>query len=220
VFVKICGITTEEDALLAVAMGADAVGFNFVPSSPRFLAASRAADIAKRLPPEILTVGIFRDEAPARVVELTNQAGLRAAQLHGRETADETRWVRERVAVVIKAFPGGDPELAKAPSYGADIVMLDSASPGSGQVFDWSLAEGAPSGLRILLAGGLTPDNVGEAIERVRPWGVDVASGVESTPGVKDATKVRRFIQAAQAAEPADYEGSEDSKPFDWQLDL
>src|ERR687897_2718843 len=83
VFVKICGITSEEDALLAVAMGADAVGFNFVPSSPRFLAASRAADIAKRLPPEILTVGIFRDEAPARVVELTNQAGLRAAQLHG-----------------------------------------------------------------------------------------------------------------------------------------
>jgi phosphoribosylanthranilate isomerase len=220
VFVKICGITTEEDALLAVAMGADAVGFNFVPSSPRFLAASRAADIAKRLPPEILTVGIFRDEAPARVVELTNQAGLRAAQLHGRETADETRWVRERVAVVIKVFPGGDPELAKAPTYGADIVMLDSASPGSGQVFDWSLAEGAPSGLRILLAGGLTPENVGEAIERVRPWGVDVASGVESAPGIKDATKVRRFIQAAQAAEPADYEGSEDSKPFDWQLDL
>jgi phosphoribosylanthranilate isomerase len=200
-------------------MGADAVGFNFVPSSPRFLAASRAADIAKRLPPEILTVGIFRDEAPARVVELTNHAGLRAAQLHGRETAEETRWVRERVALVIKAFPGGDPELAKAPSYGADVVMLDSASPGSGQVFDWSLAEGAPSGLRILLAGGLTPDNVAEAIERVRPWGVDVASGVESSPGVKDASKVRRFIRAAMDAAPADYHGAEGDKPFDWMLD-
>lgn len=218
-FVKICGITTEEDALLAVAMGADAVGFNFVPSSPRFLAASRAADIAKRLPPEILTVGIFRDEAPARVVELTNHAGLRAAQLHGRETAEETQWVRERVALVIKVFPGGDPALAKAASYGADVVMLDSASPGSGQVFDWSLAEGAPSGLRILLAGGLTPDNVGEAIERVRPWGVDVASGVESSPGVKDASKVRRFIRAAMDAAPADYQGAEDDKPFDWMLD-
>jgi len=219
VFVKICGVTTEEDALLAVAMGADAVGFNFVPSSSRFLAASRAADIVKRLPAEILTVGIFRDEAPARVVELTNQAGLRAAQLHGRETAEETRWVRARVPVVIRAFPGGDPALARAADYGADIVMLDSASPGSGKVFDWSLAEGAPSGLRLLLAGGLTPDNVAEAIDRVRPWGVDVASGVESSPGVKDPSLVRRFIRAAKDAEPPDYHGNEATKPFDWQLD-
>jgi phosphoribosylanthranilate isomerase len=219
VFVKICGITTEEDALLAVAMGADAIGFNFVPSSSRFLAVSRAADIAKRLPPEILTVGVFRDEAPARVVELTNQAGLRAAQLHGRESAEETRWVRQRVPVVIRAFPGGDPELARAPGYGADVVMIDSASPGSGKVFDWSLAEGAPSGLRILLAGGLTPDNVAEAIERVRPWGVDVATGVESAPGVKDPSLVRRFVRNAKEAEPADYHGNEDTKPFDWQLD-
>ena len=218
-FVKICGVTTEEDALLAVAMGADAVGFNFVPSSSRFLATSRAADIVKRLPPEILTVGIFRDEAPARVVELTNQAGLRAAQLHGRETAEETRWVRARVPVVIRAFPGGDPALARAADYGADIVMLDSASPGSGKVFDWSLAEGAPSGLRLLLAGGLTPDNVAEAIDRVRPWGVDVASGVESSPGVKDPSLVRRFIRAAKEAEPPDYHGNEATKPFDWQLD-
>jgi phosphoribosylanthranilate isomerase len=219
VFVKICGVTTEEDALLAVAMGADAVGFNFVPSSPRFLAVGRAADIAKRLPPEILTVGVFRDEVRERVVDLTHQAGLRAAQLHGHENATDTRWVRERIAVVIKAFPGGDPELAKAPGYGADIVLLDSASPGSGRVFDWSLAEGAPSGLRVLLAGGLTPDNVAEAIERVRPWGVDVATGVESAPGVKDPTLVRRFISAARDAEPADYHGAEQDKPFDWMLD-
>lgn len=218
-FVKICGITSEEDALLAVAMGADAVGFNFVPSSPRFLAVSRAADIVKRLPPEILTVGIFRDEAPARVVELSHQAGVRAAQLHGHESAEDTRWVRERVPIVIKAFPGGDPELARATAYGADIVMLDSASPGSGQVFDWSLAEGAPSGLRILLAGGLTLDNVAEAIERVRPWGVDVASGTESEPGIKDPRKVRLFVSAAKEAAPADYHGSEDERPFDWMLD-
>ena len=219
-FVKICGVTSEEDALLAVAMGADAIGFNFVPSSPRFLAVGRAADIAKRLPPEILTVAVFRDEARERAVELTHQAGLRAAQLHGHENAEDTCWVRERVPVVIKAFPGGDPELAKARGYGADIVMIDSASPGSGQVFDWSLAEGAPSGVRILLAGGLTPDNVAEAIDRVRPWGVDVASGVETAPGVKDPTLVRRFINAAQAAEPPDYHGSEGNKPFDWMLDL
>ena len=218
-FVKICGVTTEEDALLAVAMGADAIGFNFVPSSPRFLAVSRAADIVKRLPPEILTVGIFRNEAPERVVDLVHQAGLRAAQLHGHESADESRWVRERVPVTIKVFPGGDPDLARATAFGADVVMLDSASPGSGQVFDWSLAEGAPSGLRILLAGGLTPDNVAEAIERVRPWGVDVATGVESSPGVKDPTLVRRFINAAKAAEPEDYHGSDDQKPYDWMLE-
>jgi len=219
VFVKICGITSEEDALLAVAMGADAVGFNFVPSSPRFLAVSRAADIVKRLPPEVLTVGIFRDEAPARVVDLVHQAGVRAAQLHGHESAADSRWVRERVPLLIKAFPGGDPELAKAAAYAADVVLVDSASPGSGVVFDWSLAEGAPSGVRLLLAGGLTPDNVAEAIECVRPWGVDAATGVESELGVKDPRKVRLFISNAKAAEPADYHGSEDQRPFDWMLD-
>lgn len=216
-FVKICGITREEDALLAVAMGADAVGFIFAPST-RQLAPSRAADIVKRLPPEIVTVGVFRDEAPQRVVDIVNQTGLRAAQLSGHETAEETSWIRRRVPVVIKAFPGGDPALAKAASYGADVVMLDSASPGSGQVFDWSLAEGAPSGLRLLLAGGLTPDNVAEAIDRVRPWGVDVASGVEAAPGVKDATKVRRFISRAKAAAPVDYEGTSEG-PYDWMLE-
>ena len=218
-FVKICGVTTEEDALLAVAMGADAVGFNFVPSSPRFLAVGRAADIVKRLPPEVLTVGVFRDEAAGRVVELVNQSGVRAAQLHGHESAAETRWVRQRVPVVIKVFPGGDPLLAKASDFGADVVMLDSASPGSGEVFDWSLAEGAPSGVRLVLAGGLSPGNVAEAIERVRPWGVDVASGVESAPGIKDARKVRRFISAAKASAPPDYHGREDQRPFDWMLD-
>ena len=97
--------------------------------------------------------------------------------------------------------------------------MLDSASPGSGEVFDWSLAEGAPSGLRLVLAGGLTPGNVAEAIERVRPWGVDVASGVESAPGIKDPRKVRRFISAAKASAPPDYHGREDQRPFDWMLD-
>src|SRR3546814_10359987 len=96
------------------------------------------------------------------------QAGLRAAQLHGHESAEDSRWVRERVPVLIKVFPGGDPALADVASDGADLVMLDSASPGSGEVFDWSLAEGAPSGIRLVLAGGLTPENVGEAIDRVR----------------------------------------------------
>ena len=217
-FVKICGITSEEDALLAVAMGADAVGFVFAPSS-RQLAPVRAADIAKRLPPEILTVGVFRDHAPERVVEIVRQAGLVGAQLHGHETIEATRYVRERLPVVIKAFPGGDPELRHAASYSADIVLLDSASPGSGRVFDWSLAEGAPSGLRLMLAGGLNPDNVAEAIAKVRPWGVDVSSGVESAPGVKDPRLVRTFIKNAREATPTDYRSTESTRPFDWQMD-
>jgi phosphoribosylanthranilate isomerase len=222
VFVKICGVTSEEDALLAVAMGADAVGFVFAPSS-RQVAAVRVADIVKRLPPEILAIGVFRNEAPQRVVDICNQAGLRGAQLHGRETADQSRWVRQRVPVVIKAFPGGDPALDRVDDFGADAILLDSATPGGGRVFDWSLAEGAPSGRRVILAGGLTPENVGEAIERVRPWGVDVSTGVEAEPGRKDPRKVRLFVNAARAASPRADEPAAGApagpRPFDWMED-
>ena len=154
-FVKICGTTSEEDALLAVAMGADAVGFVFAPS-PRQVAVGVAGDIVKRLPREVLTVGVFRDESPARVVEIVNGIGLRAAQLHGHETAEQAQWVRERVPWLIQAFPAGTPAVARAREYGADAVLLDAPSPGSGQVFDWTLAE-APDGVRVILAGGLTP---------------------------------------------------------------
>lgn len=224
-FVKICGITSEEDALLAVAMGADALGFNFAPGSRRRISPTLARDIARRLPPEILTVGIFRDEAPARVVEITNTAGLRAAQLHGHETAEDSRWVRERVPYVIKAFSAGDPALDRARDYGADAIMIDSPVPGSGEVFDWSLAEGRPDGLRMILAGGLTPDNVADAVRRVQPWGVDVASGVEDPrgePGQKDARKVRAFVQAAREAAPEEDEFGPDpgsGGPYDWMQD-
>ena len=216
-FVKICGITSEEDALLAVAMGADAVGFVFAPST-RQIAPVRAGDIVKRLPPEIVTVGVFRDEAPARVVEIVHQAGLRGAQLHGAETAEQSQWVRARVPFVIRAFPAGHPGLDHADDYGADALLIDSDIPGSGEVFDWSLAEGAPSNRRVILAGGLTPENVAEAVTRVRPWGVDVSTGVEDEPGRKDARKVRSFIANARAAEPAGYEGGAE-RPFDWMED-
>lgn len=222
---KICGITREDDALLAVAMGADALGFNFVSGSRRQIAPALARDIARRLPPEILTIGIFRDEASSRVVEIVNAAGLRGAQLHGRESAETTRWVRERVPYVVKAFAAGDPALQQAASYGADAVMIDSPGGGTGEVFDWSLAEGRPDGLKVILAGGLDPENVGDAVRRVKPWGVDVATGVEAErgePGQKDARKVRRFIENARAAAPEEDEFGPDPEaggPFDWMQD-
>ncbi|MGH9186560.1 MAG: phosphoribosylanthranilate isomerase [Acidimicrobiales bacterium] len=215
-FVKICGITSEEDALLAVAMGADAIGFVFAPS-PRQISVSVARDIAKRLPPEILTVGVFQDEAPRRVVEVTAAASLRGAQLHGHETPDQAGWVRARVPFVIQAFPAGDPALDRADEWTVDAILVDSPSPGSGQMFDWSLAEGAPMTGRVILAGGLTPDNVAEAIRRVQPWGVDVSSGVEASPGHKDARLVRDFVRNAKQAAPRRYHGDEDHAPYDWQ---
>ena len=213
-FVKICGITSEEDALLAVAMGADAVGFIFAPSR-RQLTATAVRDIVRRLPPEILTVGVFRDEAPQRVVDIVHAAGLRAAQLHGHETPDTTRWVRARIPFVIQGFTAGDRNLDRADDYGADAILIDSDTPGSGEVFDWSLAEGAPAGRRVVMAGGLDPDNVADAVRTVEPWGVDVATGVERSPGRKDAMKVKRFIERARAAAPDPYLG-DDELPYDW----
>lgn len=222
---KICGITREDDALLAVAMGADAVGFVFAPSK-RQIAPSIARDIVRRLPPEILTVGVFRDEAPGRVIDIVNTAGLRAAQLHGHESAETTRLVRGRVPLVIKAFPAGDPGLDHVDDYGADAILIDSPRPGSGEVFDWTLAEGRPDGHRVILAGGLTPDNVADAIRQVGPWGVDVASGVEAQrgePGQKDARKVKAFIDAARAArppqEPRPTDDLDGFAPYDWMED-
>ena len=215
-WVKICGITSEEDALLAVAMGADAVGFVFAPS-PRQIAPQIAADIVKRLPAEILTVGVFRDEAPERVVDIVSGSGLQAAQLHGHETPEQSALVRERVAFVIKGFPANSPDVGRARRYGADAVLIDSPNPGSGVVFDWDLASGAPGGMKLIVAGGLTPENVAEAIRQTTPWGVDVSSGVESSPGRKDARLVRAFIANAKAAAPSAYEPPEGALPlYDW----
>jgi phosphoribosylanthranilate isomerase len=219
VFVKICGTTNEEDALLAVAMGADAVGFIFAPS-PRQISPAVARDIAVRLPPEILTVGVFRDEHPERVVDICTHAGLKAAQLHGREQPEQARWVRSRLRWVIQAFPAGDPAITRAAEYGVDAVLIDNPNPGSGEVFDWKLAGEAPTGTRLILAGGLTPDNVGAAVAAVQPWGVDAVSGVEKEPGHKDPVKLRAFVAAARAAAAPPYEGDEDLRPFDWQEDI
>ena len=218
-FVKVCGTTSEEDALLAVAMGADAVGFIFAPST-RQVAPRIVRDIVKRLPPEILTVGVFRDESPERVIEIVQGTGLRAAQLHGHETPEHALQVKERVPVLFKAFAAGDSAVRQAKSYGAAVIMVDSPTPGSGQVFDWSLAEDVPGGLRLMLAGGLGPDNVADAIHTVHPWGVDACSGLESEPGHKDPRKLRAFI--ANAKEAGGDDGEHDIAdpdgpvPFDW----
>lgn len=217
-FVKICGITSEEDGLLAVAMDADAVGFNFVSGSTRQIAVHKARDIGRRLPGDALTVGIFRDEAPERVVSIVNEAGLRGAQLHGRESVEATRYVAERVPFVIKAFAANDPALSRAGDYGVQVVMLDGARPGSGETWDWDLAPALPAGLKVVLAGGLKPDNVAEAIERLGPWGVDAASGVERSPGRKDPRKVRMFVANARAAAP-DWAPEADDAPYDWTED-
>jgi phosphoribosylanthranilate isomerase len=213
-FVKICGITNEDDALLAVAMGADAVGFVFAPST-RQIAAQRVYDITRRLPPEVLTVGVFRDEHPKRVIEIVNSAGLKAAQLHGNESPGDVATIAQSVRWVIKAYPAGSPKLAAAATLATDLILVDAATPGAGQVFDWSLVDDVPDGVRLILAGGLDPDNIADAVERVTPWGVDVASGVEREPGKKDAIKVKHFIERARAAAPTPYHGP-DELPYDW----
>lgn len=223
--VKICGVTSEADALLAVGLGADAVGFVFAPS-PRQVPVATVADIVKRLPHDVLTVGVFRDEAAPRVVEIANTIGLGAVQLHGHETVEQTRWVAERVPRVVKAFAAGDRAIGRFGDYGADYLLIDGPSPGSGEVFDWRLAEGVVDPGRLIVSGGLHPDNVAQAVIRLRPFGVDVASGVEQAPGAKDPHLVRAFIANARAAdEQLDREGADSDQrsgragldaPYDW----
>ena len=220
-FVKICGITSEEDALLAVAMDADAVGFVFAPS-PRRMRPDDVRDIVKRLPFEAVTVGVFQNERPERVVEIVNTVGLRAAQLHGGEPDSDVAYIAQRVPLVIRVLPAGDERWSRAAGWPTDIVMVDSPDPGSGEVFDWGLTDGVPTAVRLILAGGLNPDNIASAIRRVRPWGVDVATGVESSPGRKDPVKLNHFVQRARQAE-ADLvnDGYEpkDNPPYDWMAD-
>lgn len=220
-FVKICGTTSEDDALLAVALGADAVGFVFAPSR-RQVAPQLVADIVKRLPPEILTVGVFRDEEPRRVVSVAQRAGVRAVQLHGHESAKDCRWIHDRIPITIRAFAAGDGHVVQAADYGADVIMLDNPNPGSGQTFDWGLAAEVPVGQRLMIAGGLTPENVGHAIAQVLPWGVDVASGVERSPGRKDPVKLRTFVAHARqagAAHESKVRSAAQGGPYDWQQD-
>lgn len=200
--VKICGVTRLEDALEAARLGADALGFNFWPGSKRYLPPSEARAIVRQLPPFVAAVGVFVDPAREEVLRAAEASGIGAVQLHGDEPPELCRELPLPVLKAIRVL--GPASLDRLPDYdGVQGFLLDSAGPGyggSGRTFDWALAARAAREHAIVLAGGLGPDNVAEAIRVVRPWGVDVASGVESAPGVKDAVKTRAFLERAREA--------------------
>lgn len=202
--VKICGITNLEDALTAVQAGADALGFVFCSASPRNVTPELAAEIIRQLPPFVQTVGLFVNESLATVNETADRCGLDIVQLHGEELPDFCAAVKRRT---IKAFRVKDANsLESMESYPTAAYLLDAWSPvahgGTGHSFNWEIAADAAVRLPIILAGGLTPDNVAAAVQQVRPYAVDVSSGVEAAPGKKDATLVREFIQKAREAAP------------------
>ena len=195
-FVKICGITNAADALLAVAMGAEVLGFVFADSK-RQVTPEQAGEIIQQLPYDVTAVGVFRNHHPEQILEVVSVARLTGVQLHGQEMPGEAALLRRKVPFLVQAFSANDPRLARVDDYEVDAVLLDAPTPGSGEVFDWELVGSLPQRRRVILAGGLTADNVRTA---VRPWGVDVASGVESEPGQKDPVKLRHFINAATDA--------------------
>jgi len=198
--VKICGITSLEDALMAVEAGADALGFVFFRGSPRFISPERAAAIICRLPPFVQTVGLFVNEEQATVNEVTDRCGLDLVQLHGEETPGYCAAVRRRI---VKAFRVKDAStLDDMANYRVAACLLDAWSPaahgGTGTTFNWEIAARAAASHRIILAGGLTPGNIAGAVATVHPYAVDVSSGVESEPGKKDAGLVTRFIRSCK----------------------
>lgn len=202
--IKICGLTNAEDAAVAVEAGADAVGFVFHKKSPRCAAAAVVKAIVKALPPFVLPVGVFVNEEAKVVRDVMDSCGLVLAQLHGDETAAYCETLGRPILKAIRLKDRGS-FLSLAEFQGrADVrgFLVDAFSPdaygGTGQVADWSLASEAAAVTCILLAGGLTPHNVAQAIEQVRPYGVDVSSGIETRPGKKDHEKVRAFVQAVR----------------------
>ena len=202
-FVKICGITNSEDARVAVEAGADAIGFIFVPGTPRYIEAAVAREIAGEMGGTVKKVGVFVDEPAEAVNRLAREVPLDLVQLHGAEAPESAQLVEAPVIKVVRVRGAIDVERLRA--YKASAYLLDTyvegAHGGTGKTFDWDLALPiVRAGLPVLLSGGLTPDNVAEAVRRVRPWGVDVSSGVEAGPGRKDHDKVRAFIANAQGA--------------------
>ena len=205
--IKICGITREEDAWAAIEAGADALGFVFVPGTPRFIEPGRAAAITRSLPPFVSRVGLFVNADPEHIRATVAEARLDTVQLHGDEPPEVGLSLLGLVRV-IQAFRVQGPEtLQRLPDYrkSADAWLLDAYVPGTaggtGARFDWNLAVQARElGHPLILAGGLKPENIAEAVRQVRPFAVDVSSGVESSPGQKDAEKIRELIRSARLA--------------------
>lgn len=204
--VKICGITNTADALAAIDAGANLLGFNFYEKSPRYVTPAEAAKIRAQLPPKVKAVGIFVNASPAEVAALRKSLKLDAAQLHGDESVETVEEIA-RVLPVIKAFRV-EPEfpLATLDEYpGVFAFLFDAAQTGqyggTGRTTDWDVARRAALERRIILAGGLKVENVAAAVRIVRPYGIDVASGVESRPGKKDHGRICEFIQEVRRAE-------------------
>ena len=200
--VKICGITNLDDAHHAATCGADALGFVFYPGSPRFVDPDAARRIIAELPPLVTAVGLFVNEVPERIREVVDFCGLNTVQLHGDEEPDQCCYPPCRV---IKAFRlKSDMQNSLFASYPVSALLLDAFVPdqfgGTGHRCDWGQAATVASQHRVILAGGLDPENVAEAVRQVRPYGVDVSSGVEEKPGKKDPEKVARFIRVAKEA--------------------
>jgi phosphoribosylanthranilate isomerase len=201
--IKICGITEFEDARDAALLGADAIGLNFYSSSPRYIDPARAAKIIERLPAFVTTVGIFVNHPdPQNLEDFAVSVGLHAVQLHGSETPDYCSMI-QRVKVIKSFRVDSAFRVDTLRSYGSGTFLLDGCSPGTGSSFSWDRAFGANAFGSIIVAGGLDPENVAHAIGTLHPFGVDVASGVESKPGKKDYEKMRRFIEAVYRADVA-----------------
>jgi len=203
--IKICGITHPDDAEAAVQAGADLIGLNFVPGSPRFLDLGTAEQIAERVAGQVERVAVFRDAAPEDIERVLRRVDLERVQFHGSETEEE---VEEVDLPVIKAIQGAD--IAMAEEYPGTILLLDHPSEGGGRGNPWNWSEATElieMGVDAILAGGLDPDNVTEALASLGdllPWGVDVATGVEGEGTRKDPAKMVRFVEAVRAAEKFD----------------
>ncbi len=202
--IKICGITRWEDASYAVALGVDALGFVFYPKSPRYVGPREAREIIRRLPPFVTSVGVFVDAPAQEIMEIANHCGLSAVQLHGRETPD---FCNQFSAQVIKAFRvEGDQLPQEISHYSVNAILLDTYQAGlpggTGTTFSWKVAIEAKVYGKIILAGGLSSENIIKAIETVNPYAVDVSSSVEEGPGIKDARLMSDFMDKVKKASP------------------
>jgi len=201
-FVKICGITRLEDADAAVAAGADALGFVFWPKSPRFVDPEFAREISAGVPEAVRLIGVFVDQPAGQVNEIAERVGLTDVQLHGDESLEYVRQMARRVVKAVPMAPDATPVLQRWPD---DVtVLLDVHDPvrkgGTGKIIDWVAASRMAKERQVILAGGLTPENVGDAISRVRPWGIDVSSGVETSPGIKDPMRLKALFEAVHGS--------------------